>query len=480
MTTISQNIDLYNQLSKELKHEKKSDLDKISKGRYDINNIEYKTVLIHNIPFIFTCDEVDHIVCKNNHSIIIENDLIKDIVPSHTIKTDNFDIIYDAGKKGGIVVTPGFINTHAHPPMYLMRTAMVLDEGEGIDETIAAMPKWERQMTFEDQTVSTIGDLTEQQKNGVTSTVSHYATFFPIEYATKITNHNTINAISVASNTHPENNPELIEILAKNQNTYKSRLAISLHYLYKSTPEILSKIKGLMEQYNLIFTFHMAESEMVVEKCKEKYGMNEVDTLEKFGILNKDLIASHCIYLNKKDIEKLSKNNVGISHLPTSNTIHKSGVFPFWGFEESGFKNISLGTDGVVSKSRLDILSEAYQTRITHLYKKTIKFSLLFKMMTVNGARVAHMKDRGKLLPGMKADIAFWKLKDRGFIPYDKNKPISLIGNLITHGGRSVRDLMINGKFIIQRRKHKLVNESKLLEKTQIAHMGIRERVSNL
>jgi cytosine/adenosine deaminase-related metal-dependent hydrolase len=89
------------------------------------------------------------------------------------------------------------------------------------------------------------------------------------------------------------------------------------------------------------------------------------------------------------------------------------------------------------------------------------------------------MNDRGKILPGYKADLAFWKLKDRGFIPYDENDPMTLIGNIITHGGRYVRDLMINGKFIISDRKHLLVNESKLLEKTQIAHMAMRNKVKD-
>ncbi|PIQ80248.1 MAG: hypothetical protein COV79_01430, partial [Parcubacteria group bacterium CG11_big_fil_rev_8_21_14_0_20_41_14] len=57
------------------------------------------------------------------------------------------------------------------------------------------------------------------------------------------------------------------------------------------------------------------------------------------------------------------------------------------------------------------------------------------------------------------------------------NNPITLVGNLITHGGRTVRDLMINGKFIIKDRKHLLINESELLDQTQSAHMQMRGKV---
>ncbi len=99
--------------------------------------------------------------------------------------------------------------------------------------------------------------------------------------------------------------------------------------------------------------------------------------------------------------------------------------------------------------------------------------------MTINGARVLRLADRGKILPGYKADLAFWKLKDRGFIPYDEKNPLTLIGNMITHGGRIVRDLMIDGRFVICARRHTLLDESKLLGKIQQAHTRVRARLRN-
>ncbi len=449
-------------------------------GRYTIRNKQYKQVLVHNAPFLFTTDKEDHITILKNHSIVIENNIIKEVVPARDVKKKDFDVVYDAGKRGGTVITPGLINTHTHPPMYLMRSAMMLDEGEGVDETIAAMPKWERSMEYDHYTVAAIGDITEQQKHGITTTLSHYGVFDQIEQAAKETMQNTVNALSVVSNSHPENTPKLMWDKLRHKKSFDSRIAAALHYLYKAEPQILDEIKKMVEEHKILFTCHLAESEMVAQKCVEKHGISEIQLLEKHGLLNKNTILSHAIHVTDEDIEKIAKNNAGISHLPTSNIIHKSGIFPYWKFQEAGaFPQLSLGTDSVVSKSRLDILTEAYQTRISHLYERTVKFGSLFKMMTTNGARILHMNDRGKILPGYKADLAFWKLKDRGFIPYDENDPMTLIGNIITHGGRYVRDLMINGKFIISDRKHLLVNESKLLEKTQIAHMAMRNKVKD-
>jgi len=85
----------------------------------------------------------------------------------------------------------------------------------------------------------------------------------------------------------------------------------------------------------------------------------------------------------------------------------------------------------------------------------------------------------GKVLPGYRADLAFWKLKDRGFFPYNEKKPISLIGNMITHSGRTVRDLMVRGEFIISNRLHNLINESQLLVELQTAHTALRKRLGD-
>lgn len=470
----------FQKLQLELSSRHKDHSDNTDHSRYQINDFKGGRILIYNAPFIFTCDKNDKIQVLRNHSLVIENGFITKIGPENEIKQDGFDIVYDASKRGGTVLTPGFINAHSHPPMYLMRSATMLGEEKGIDETIVNMPRWERAMTDEDYLISTIGDITEQQKYGVTTTLSHYGVFFPIEYAALSTGQNVINALSVASNTHPQNSPDLIKKLLENKQDFYSQIAIAIHYLYKASPNILKEISQLVQKNNLLFTCHLAESEMVAKACKKEHGCREVEVLEKYGLLNKNTILSHAIHIENEEIKKIIDNKVGIAHLPTSNTIHKSGTFPFWKFYDAqGLPYLSLGTDSVISKSRLDIISEAYQTRLTHLYQRTVKFGSLFKMMTANGARVLHLNDRGKIKVGYRADLIFWKLRDRGSIPYNENNPITLIGNIITHGGRTVRDLMINGKFIIKNRHHILIDETKLLDQLQQRHKEMRKKVNS-
>ena len=80
---------------------------------------------------------------------------------------------------------------------------MTLDKGNIVDQ-VKKMATLERKMNNNDFFLGAVGDFTEEQKYGITTTLSHYAKFEPIDEAARITKQRVINAISVASNSHPK------------------------------------------------------------------------------------------------------------------------------------------------------------------------------------------------------------------------------------------------------------------------------------
>lgn len=453
---------------------------RINRSRYlVVNDREPRRILIHNIRFLFTVEGDEGVVVKRNTSVLIEDGVIVDVfeAKSRPLDLSNVDMVYNAGSRGGIVVTPGFVNTHAHPPMYLLRSSLFFEEGENLETALADMAALEGKMDEQAFLFSTLGDLTEEQKSGITTTLSHYAVFNPVEEAAELCHHRVMNAVSAVSNSHPKNSPALVEKFLKKKGTFTTP-AIAIHYLYKANPHILRAIARMQKKYGAIFTCHFAETNVPAEECVKKFGMREVDVLEKFGLLNERTVISHVVRVTPDEIRRLVKARVGIAHLPTSNLIHKSGRFDLPSFvQANGLGRVSLGTDSVISKNRLDLLTEALETRIVHNERHTVSYQDLFAMMTDNGARVLGLKDVGRIAKGYKADLAFWKLKDRGFLPYDERNPMTLIGNMITHGGRNIRDLMIGGRFVISNRLHNLVNESALIMKLQDEHMRLRRKL---
>jgi len=255
-------------------------------------------------------------------------------------------------------------------------------------------------------------------------------------------------------------------------------VAVAIHYTHKASPVVLKKVAEIVKKYKALFTTHAAETKQVLIDQLAMHGSPTITTLKKYGLANSRTILSHGVHFTEEEIKLIAQNKIGVVHLPTSNKLHRSGDFPYPLYAKYGMTDrIALGTDSVISKNSLDILSEALQARIMHQERFVIFYEDLFKMMTSNAADMLHLNDRGRVLPGYRADLAFWKVRDRGFIPYDENNPATIIGNMITHGGRNVRDLMINGQFIISNRIHNIVSETSLLDSLQSQHQALRKRV---
>ena len=442
-------------------------------------NRQRKRVLIHGAAFVITIDDKEKLRLWPDHSVYIVDGKIEEVFPADKgrIPVSDIDLIYDASKRGGIIITPGFVNAHAHPPMYILRSSMMLDKGS-VSEQVEKMARLEGKMTNQDFFLGALGDFTEEQKNGITTTLSHYGVFEPVEEAAKAAQQNVINAVSAVSNSHPENTPAMVEKILQRQDKYFTKPAIAVHYLHKASPAQLKKIGQLVKKHRVLFTMHAAESEEWVQENVKKFGSRTVETLEQLKLAGSHILLSHCVHLSGREIDLIKKYKIGVVHLPTSNKLHRSGEFDFVEFVRRGAdKQVCLGTDSVISKNSLDLLSEALQTRIMHLHKHRVLYEDLFRMATSQAARILGLGKVGKILPGYQADIAFWKLKDRGFLPYYEKEPLSLVGNMITHGGRNIRDLMIKGEFIISNRVHNLVDESSLLWKLQEAHRKLRQRI---
>ncbi|MFA5995683.1 MAG: amidohydrolase family protein [Patescibacteria group bacterium] len=453
--------------------------------RYQYNqpNKTPATILLKNIPYIITANQQDVVEVQENKSILIEHNLIKNVMSAgeeHNLSTQ-VDLVYDAGLRGGIVLTPGLINAHAHPPMYLLRSTTLLHNDHATtEESLDIARAIEQTMTTEDQTIAALGDFTEQQKMGTTTILSHYHTPAATRAAAKHAYVRLFDAVSVASKTDPTASIER----AIHTLTLKDDLispGLTMHTLAQANKTDLKSVKQLMNKYpHVLLTIHCGETEQEVTATIQKHGQRPITVLEQAGLLNDHLIISHAVHLTEDEIKLLIERRVGIVHLPTSNRIHRSGQFHYATFfQYHGHHRIALGTDSVISKSRLDIVSEALQSKIMHQDTAyPVSYQLLFKMMTSNGARILGQEQTlGRVLPGYQADLVFWKLKNRDFIPFDPAHPETLLGNFITHGGANPRDVMVNGKFVISDRHHNLIDESQLLSDLQQHHVKLQGRI---
>lgn len=435
-----------------------------------------RSVLIDNATYCLTADRHDQVQYLRNQSVLIEGDTITKILPASKVGKlrQQVDLVYDGNVRGGIVLLPGFVNAHAHPPMYLLRSTTLLHNHQATtEEALQIARKVERAMSVADQTIAALGDFTEQQKFGTTTVLSHYHTPVATTTAAKQAGIRLVDAVSVASRTDPKAS---LATAAKAKPD-----GITIHTLERVTMAELKKVAVFMRTHpKLLLTIHCGETVTEVEAIIRKHQLRPVEVLAKAGVLSRRLVLSHAVQFTTDEIQLLAKYQVGIVHLPTSNRLHKSGQFQYGNYVVAGLgKRIALGTDSVISKSKLDLVSEAFQSKLMHQdTHHPATYEELFLMLTAQGADVVGLgKKVGKILPGYKADLTMWKLKDRMFMPFDPKQPETLLGNFITHGGYTARDVMINGRFVITGRRHNLVNESELLSKLEQHHQALRKRV---
>lgn len=442
-----------------------------------------RSVFIWRIPYVITVDPDDQVVLLRQCSVYCDRGIIQAVTSQPKFirrYLRQADMVYDASIRGGIVVTPGLINAHAHPPMYLLRSTTLLhNEQATTEQSLEIARRIERSMTVAEQTSSALGDFTEQQKFGTTTILSHYHTPAATRAAAQQTRVRLVDAVSLASKTDPRANLRTA-IRSLSGQTALITPALTMHTMAQITKPELLAVKRLLQRWPRVrLTVHCGETMSELEATIQRHGQRPVAVLAAAGLLGPRLIVSHAVHFTSDEIRLLVKKRVGIVHLPTSNRMHKSGQFRYADFYAAGGADrIALGTDSVISKSKLDMVSEALQSKMEHQDSlHPVTYEQLFKMLTVNGAQVVGLPRVGKIIPGYYADLAFWKLKDRMFIPFAERHPKTLLGNFITHGGYAVRDLMVHGQFVISNRRHNFVNESRLLTQLQQAHTQLRRRI---
>jgi 5-methylthioadenosine/S-adenosylhomocysteine deaminase len=141
-----------------------------------------------------------------------------------------------------------------------------------------------------------------------------------------------------------------------------------------------------------------------------------------------------------------------------------SGIMPFGKLKKANI-NIALGTDGACSNNNLDMFEEMKITALLHKVSNNdptiANAQTILDMATINGAKALGMeKQIGSLEKGKKADI----------IILDFNKPhLTPCYNPVSHlvysaNGSDVDNVIINGKFVMEKRKILTVNEVKVLK----------------
>ena len=400
-----------------------------------------------------------------NYSLVIEQGKIVDILSSKKCHKKYQSQVEHQLESHALI--PGFINTHTHAAMSLMRgIADDLPLMEWLSEHI--WPAEEKFVDYQFVKDGTQLAIAEMLRCGTTTFNDMY--FFP-DAAAKAVQETGIRAclglivIDFPSAWGKDSDDYLhkgLQLYEQYHNHPLISVAFAPHAPYTVSDGPLLKIQSYAEKLDIPIHIHLHETEDEVQQAIDKDGVRPINRLEKLGLLSPQLLAVHMTQLKDEDFKLLKRYGVNIIHCPESNLKLASGFCPVG--ELSRHKvNIAIGTDGAASNNDLDMLSEMRSAAL--LAKAVAKDAAAvpaykaLSMATINGARALGLdKLTGSLKKGKAADIIAINLDTIETQPVFE--PISSI--VYSTNREQISDVWVQGKHLLNNRKLTTIDEQQI------------------
>ena len=172
-----------------------------------------------------------------------------------------------------------------------------------------------------------------------------------------------------------------------------------------------------------------------IEEGWDEEAKKGIDILILLGALTEHTTMIHGIALSKEDIDKIAQAKASLVWCPGSNwfMFRKTGDVKTW--LKKGI-NVALGTDSPHT-GELNLLYEARwaYTLYKKIYKETIPYKTLVKMITINAAKALRLdKITGSIEKGKSADFIAFKGDSKD--PYSSliNSSFSEMGLVVLEG----------------------------------------------
>jgi len=190
---------------------------------------------------------------------------------------------------------------------------------------------------------------------------------------------------------------------------------------------------------------HFHEIREEVTEARLRFGRSALEEAAERGLLERNALAAHCVWLSDADFTVLADRKVGVAHNPVANMILASGVCPVSELRGLGI-HVGLGVDGPASNDRQDMLEVIKMAvllqRIDRLQATALQARDALEMATIGGAAALGLAaELGSIAVGKAADLVVFD----GTSPALANVHDPFQAVVYCAGPREVKDVWVAG-----------------------------------
>ena len=220
---------------------------------------------------------------------------------------------------------------------------------------------------------------------------------------------------------------------------------------HRCSDDMLLRCAALAEALDTTIHIHVCETKGQYLQGRKLFGTSPVHHLDRIGFLGPRVSMAHCVWLTDDDIERVARTGTVMIHNPVSNGRLGSGMMRFDTMLRRGVR-LGLATDGSGSNDTQNMFESMRVASTWHNhpdkdYREWPSAQEILRAATSGSAGALGLGDKvGVIEPGRFADLVFLTLDSHHFVPL--NDAVQQL--VYCENGFSVRDVMIDGKWVMQ------------------------------
>jgi cytosine/adenosine deaminase-related metal-dependent hydrolase len=335
-------------------------------------------------------------------------------------------------------------------------------------------------LSLEDIRLSALYGAVDAARCGTTTIVDHHASYSAIEGSLDAVAEGLERAGSRAAlcfEISDRHGPSAASVaLSENLRFNRSKRApllramMGAHASFTISPETMASLTGEARDAALPLHIHVSEDELDERDSITRYKMRTLQRLHTEGALEEGDLIAHGIHFDEAELVMLRASGAWVAHNPRSNLNNAVGYAPAARFGARA----CLGTDGIDG----DLFAE---TRSCYLQARNAG------VPDAGGFAVARLEASSAIAGALFSEPALGTLEpdapaDLVVLDYHSPTPIdssNLAGHLLFGlTSAHVRDVMVQGEFVVRDRVHQGVDEQELAVRCRSAAPLLWERMT--